>query len=306
VENQLREVLQSEVPLVSEVTQHPLRAGGKRLRPALVLLGGRFHRPEERERLVGLAAAVELIHMATLVHDDVVDQAATRRGHDTVNARWGDRMAVLSGDYVFGCAFTLIARWGTPAVIASLSRCVTEMAKGEMVQFGRVRRFRETEEDYLNWITRKTAIFIAESTQIGAMACGAPDSVLLPLRGYGHALGMCFQIVDDVLDIVGTPETLGKPALGDLKNGVTTLPFIHALRESQERDLLRDLLSDGYSAEAVAEIRDILRRAGSIEYATGRAAAYAARAQRELEKLPDIPARRALSELADHLLHRAF
>ncbi len=304
VERSLRATLQTDIPLVTEVTQHPLRAGGKRLRPALALFGGRFHNPDDKDRLVGLAAAAELIHMATLIHDDMVDRSATRRGRDTVNARWGDRMAVLAGDYLFGCAFTLVAEWGNGPVINSLSRCVMEMAKGEMVEFGRVRRFKETEADYLDWIEKKTALFIAESSQIGALGTGAPEGIVAPLWRFGRNLGLCFQIVDDVLDLTASPDSLGKPAGCDIRNGVTTLPIIHALRESGERDRLRAILRDGQAEESVAEVLTILERAGSLEYATGRAADFAAAAHRELGRLPDTPTRRSLADMTEHLLHR--
>lgn len=304
VERNLRRVLYTDVPVVTEVTQHPLNGGGKRLRPALCLLGGRFHQPEDKERLVGLATAAELIHMATLVHDDIVDQSATRRGQDTVNARWGDRMAVLTGDFLFARAFTLVAQWANGAALDSLCHCVTEMAKGEMRQFGRIGHFTETEADYIDWIEKKTALFIAESSQLGALACGAPPSVTEPLAGFGRALGLCFQIVDDVLDITSSTERLGKPTGGDLRNGVTTLPLIHALRESADRDRLLDLLSNGHDEETAREVVDILTRSGSLRYASARAADYATVAHQELRKLPDVPARRALAEMAEHLLHR--
>lgn len=222
-----------------------------------------------------------------------------------MNARWGDRMAVLTGDYLFGCAFTLVARWGNGGVIDSLSRCVMEMAKGEMLQFGRVRRFTETEDDYLEWIDRKTAIFMAESTQMGAMATGADEEVTGPLWRYGRAVGLCFQIVDDLLDLTSSVERLGKPAGGDIRNGVTTLPLIHALRESEERERLLAILRDGHGEDSVVEAVTILKRAGSLEYATSRAADFAAAAHRELAGLPDIPARQALADLAQNLLQRS-
>ena len=304
MERLLREILASDVPLVTDVTQHPLRGGGKRLRPALAILGSRFCLSSRSEQVTGLAAAAELIHMATLIHDDIVDGSVTRRGRDTVNARWGDRMAVLAGDFLFGVAFTLVARWGNQAVIDSLSRCVTEMAKGEMVQFGRIRRLHNTEDDYLDWIEKKTAIFIAESVQIGATGAGASDEIRRPLWSYGRALGLCFQIVDDVLDLTSSVERLGKPTGEDIRNGTPTLPVIHALRESEERDQLKALLTDGHSEGSQREVLDILERAGSLEYATERAASYATSARRELAKLPDIPARDALASMADHLLHR--
>lgn len=304
VERRLHEVLQSNIPLVTEITQHPLRAGGKRLRPALALLGGRFAQPDDSERIIGLATATELIHMATLIHDDIVDRSTTRRGLDTVNARWGDRMAVLAGDYLFGVAFTIVARWGNSKVISCLSECVRQMAKGEMMQFGRVRRFKETEDDYLDWIEKKTAIFIAESARIGALGASAADAITRTLWSFGRALGLCFQIVDDVLDLTSSPDRLGKPAGGDVRNGVTTLPIIHALRESDEREQLKAVLSNGHDEDSFRVVLDILKRSGSLQYAVGRAAGYAAVAHNELAKLPDTPARRALAEMTEHLLHR--
>lgn len=303
VERRLREVLQADVPLVTEVVQHPLRGGGKRLRPALVLLGGRFH-PYTEQRLTSLAAAAELIHMATLVHDDIVDRSTTRRGQDTVNARWGDRMAVLAGDYLLGCALHIVAENGTARVIASLSQCVKEMAGGEMRQFGRVNRLALTEPDYLDWIDKKTALFIAESARLGAMAAGAPDLVLEALWGYGRSLGLCFQIVDDVLDLTASFDNLGKPIGGDVRNGVLTLPLIHALRESTERAELRGMLMNGQTPGAMADLLGILKRAGSLEYAQGVARSYAAVAGRWLETLPATPARDALAEISDDLLKR--
>jgi heptaprenyl diphosphate synthase len=304
VERRLREVLQSDVPLVTDVIQHPLRGGGKRLRPALVLLGGRFSPEREQERLINLAAAAELIHMATLVHDDVVDQSSKRRGQDTVNARWGDRMAVLGGDYLLGCALTLIAEWGGARVLVSLSACVREMAASEMRQFGRVDRLALSETDYLDWIEKKTALFIGECAHLGAMGCGAPDDVVGTLWRYGRALGLCFQIVDDLLDFTSSTERLGKSTGEDVRNGVPTLPVIHALRESPERERLRVLLENGRDPGALEDVLSILRRSGSLEYAFGRASSYAAVAHGELARLPDIPARRALAELTDDLLHR--
>lgn len=304
VERKLREVLQSDVPLVTEVTQHPARGGGKRLRPALVLLGGRFYRPEERERLIGLATSAELIHMATLVHDDIVDRADKRRGRDTVNARWGDRMAVLAGDYLLGSALALVAEWGTQEVISSLSRCVQEMAKSEMRQFGGVNRLATTEADYLDWIEKKTALLMAESAQLGAMGSGAPPEIVGPLWAFGRAVGLCFQIVDDLLDLTAPPDRLGKPAGGDIRNGVSTLPIIHALAESSERARLKAILLDGQGSDDLEEVVDILRRSGSFEYAFGRASSFAAVARHELDKLPTIPARQALSDMVDSLLYR--
>lgn len=306
VEGQLRDVLETDAPVVTLLTRHPLLGGGKRLRPALTLLGGRFCPPGERERVIGLATAMELVHMATLVHDDIVDLSATRRGQDTVNARWGDRMAVLTGDYLFGRAFTLVAEWGNAGVINSLSRCVMEMAKGEMLQFGKVRRFRESEADYLEWIERKTALLIAEAAQTGALAGQAPEAVAGALWRYGRALGLCFQVVDDLLDLTAPAERTGKPAGGDIRNGVTTLPIIHALRESEERSRLLAILEDGTSEDSVAEALEIVRRAGSLDYASNRAASFATSARRELADLPDIPARAALSEMTEHLLARTY
>ncbi len=289
---------------MTEVTQHPLRSGGKRLRPALALLGGRFHRPEDKERQVGLACSAELLHMATLIHDDIVDRARRRRGQETINARWGDRMAVLAGDYLLGSALALVATWGNRSVIESLSKCVQEMAKGEMIQFGRVNRLTDTEADYLDWIEKKTALLMAESAHLGAMGSGAPAKIVRPLWSYGRAVGLCFQIVDDVLDLTASAQSLGKPTGGDVKNGVPTLPVIHALAESSERAELRAILANGRDGSAVGDVVEILKRSGSFEYAYGRASSYAVMAHGELDKLPDIPARQALADMAHSLLHR--
>lgn len=306
LEQEIHRVLHTEDPLLWEVSTHLLRAGGKRLRPALLLTCAGFHRYDLR-KLFPVAAAVELIHMATLVHDDVVDGSLVRRGLPTVNARWSQQVSILLGDYLFARAFCLLSSEGDNFVVNTMAGVVLDMSRGEIEQTSKCYWLELTEEDYFSCIGKKTAIFIAECCALGAYLSGAPAGETKALREYGYCIGMGFQIIDDLLDLTASEGKLGKPVGSDLRSGVLTLPVIHALRHSPGKERLREIISRRtMGEEEIQQVREILLRAGSLEYTYDVASRMIGAARDWLQMLPPVPARSALEEIADFIVRREF
>lgn len=305
VEQHLERVLSQGAPSVREVATHLLRAGGKRLRPALVLLCARLGR-FELDRLVPVAAATELIHMATLIHDDILDGAELRRGRPTVHTRWNVPVAVLAGDLLFAEAFSELARTGDTRVVQRMADVVHAMCGGEIEEQESVRRPTEQSEDaYLHRIGQKTALFIAESCRLGALVAGVDEAVQEELFAYGYKVGVGFQIVDDVLDLTASP-VFGKAVGSDLRSGVLTLPVLHALSRSPERGRLLEIATAReVRREDVEEVRQILGGAGSFGYALEVARRYVTEAQGHLRALPRGVVRDTLWEMADFVLKRS-
>ena len=241
VEEELTRVVQAENPLLSETSGHLLQAGGKRLRPAFVLLAGKFNACPG-EQLIPLAVALELIHMASLVHDDVIDASLTRRGVPTVKACWGNRISMHTGDYLLGRALQIIAQYKDPRILQILADVSVKMVEGEVQQIVTAFDAEQGLKDYLYRIKRKTALLISTSCGVGAIASGAPDELVRSLTRYGHYVGMAFQITDDILDFVSTEEELGKAVGSDLSQGIITLPVIYALKTETQGSKLRDLI----------------------------------------------------------------
>ncbi len=306
VEAAIEAALSTRETMLEEVSTHLLRSGGKRIRPALVILASRF--PGARlEQVIDVAVAVELIHMATLVHDDVVDNADLRRGRPTVNALWNNQVSVLMGDYLFAKAFTLLADTGNNRVVRLMSEVVREMSQGELAQMASYFDVEQTEEDYYLRIARKTGYLIAEACRLGALMAGATEEQVQAVYDYGMGVGLSFQIADDLLDFFGDEETLGKPVCGDLKIGILTLPVIHALKHAPRRAELRDLiLSRSIDDGAVARVKEILREAGSFDYARQKAREHIDRAVRALDQVPTLASRPALKTLAEFVINRNF
>lgn len=242
LEEAMLSAVECETGVVTEIGAHLVAAGGKRLRPALYFLAVRCGRARPAG-VLPLAVALEMVHMATLVHDDVIDRADLRRGIPTANAKWGNQIAVLSGDYFFAKAFSLVARnYNDPAIIAILSEVICDLSEGELAQNQSAFSMPEGETDYYGRIAKKTANFIAASCQLGAIVGGLDEAAALALWRYGHAIGMAFQITDDILDIVATEKQIGKPVGNDLLEGIVTLPVIRALAVSKDAAELRALL----------------------------------------------------------------
>ena len=240
VEERLAGAVEAADPLLDEVAGHLLKAGGKRLRPALALgaaYAARGAEPASADAVTG-AAAVELVHLGSLYHDDVIDEAETRRGVPSVNARWSNIVSILAGDFLLARASALAASLGAE-VAALLADTIGELCRGQVLELAHLFDVSRTEESYLSSVEGKTASLMATSCRVGGMVNGVPDGTLDALTRFGHHLGVCFQIVDDVLDVTATEAELGKPAGNDVHEGVYTLPVIRALDGSDE---LRDLL----------------------------------------------------------------
>ncbi len=306
VDHELASIIHSQVDLVTDIGDHLLRAGGKRLRPALYILcakSGRSFPPG----IAPVAAAIELIHMATLVHDDVIDNAATRRGMATANARWGNHVTVLAGDYLFAKAFSLIATHAGSEALKILTGTICAICEGEISQAKELFNPAQTEEDYLSRIGKKTAGLIAASCELGALTAGLPLLDVHALRQYGYAIGMAFQITDDLLDVTASSEQIGKPAGNDLRQGVLTLPIIYALQHSADREELRRIIAaremaDGQVRRGIA----IVHTTDAVEYCYRRVSDYLAAARRALPaSLPD-DVRKSLRDIADFVGLRKY
>jgi len=306
VEAELERVVRLPDPSLTETSKHLLAAGGKRLRPAFCLLAARFG-PGAPERAVPLAASLELIHMASLVHDDVVDEAEIRRGRPTVRARWGNRVSTHLGDYLFAQSLILISSYDEPLVQRVLADTSVRMCQGEIHQIAGAFDVDQDFRDYLGRINRKTALLIAASCQLGGLVGGAPPAVWRRLRCYGRYLGMAFQVVDDILDLVADQGQLGKPVGSDLAQGILTLPAIRALACSPQAPRLRALLEGRLAGEDDrAEAVDIIKACGAVEYSSSLASRYVAKAKEQLDRLPGTGVRAVLYRVADFVAVRRY
>ena len=303
VEALLRETLGHDVGVVEQLGAH-LLGGGKRLRPALVLLaGGAVGTPTEH--LVPVAAACELTHMATLVHDDLVDDSDRRRGLPTVHAKWGVPMSVLIGDHLFARGFAILAARGDPAIVQVMSDVVSATCTGEIDEVAAQWDPEATSlEAYWRRIHGKTGRFIEECCRLGALVGRAPLAWTEALLSYGREVGDCFQVVDDLLDLTASPELLGKPTGSDLRSGVYTAPVLLALRGSHGADLRRLLQQRPVGDGCVAAVADLLERSGALRQTAEVAEAMARRAMASLSPLPASEHRSALHALAEGLARR--
>ena len=308
VEERMNADLGSDVRTVYALTRHILNAGGKRLRPAMVALAARAAADTvNSERLATVGAAVEFVHMATLVHDDVVDNTATRRGKPTANAVFGNGVAVLSGDYILARAMRLLAIDGDLRVIRTVSEITVEMSEGEVMEISATGRADLSREDYLEILRKKTAVFVEGCCRCGAIVAGAPSDIEDALADYGYRLGMAFQIADDLLDYTGDPEITGKPRGTDLKDGRATLPFLLALEcaaDDEKAKLLAAFGNATLSDEAVQEICDLLTRYECFDRTREAAQDQVQKAEKALSLLPPSAARDCFTALTDFVVQR--
>lgn len=308
LEQGLQEAVTSTNDLVTEVGMHIVTSGGKRIRPALCLLSARGGRAFDLPHVLPLAEALELIHTASLVHDDVIDEADTRRGAATANARWNNQVAILSGDYIFARAFTLIAEEGyDPYVSKRLADLVCNLSVGEIIQDHAVYQASRGMADYYERIQKKTADFLEICCELGAMVGGMDREEMKKLAEYGHCIGMAFQITDDLLDIEQTAETIGKPAGNDIRQGIVTLPVIRALETSPDAEKLERIVTDmEMTDEMVERALEIVKATDGVDFAKAKAGEYLARAKAALpEGLPDA-IREAYEMVADFIGDRDF
>lgn len=306
VEKELHRFVETDFPILQESAIHLLEAGGKRLRPAFTLLAGKFY-GYPIDKLQPVAMSLELIHMATLVHDDVVDDSTTRRGRPTVKAKWGNIVSIATGDYLFAKSLELIAQIDHPQVSRILAEVSIEMCQGEIQQIKASFDVQQNIKQYYYRIKRKTALLIAASCKLGALVSGAPKRQVWALGSYGHALGMAFQIVDDVLDVTAEASELGKPVGGDLRQGIMTLPMILALEKSPQKAHLFELLGRPEKSEQeVQEALRLIKTSGAIEESMRFVDLYIAKARSYLKELPNVPTRKALEDLAQFIKERRF
>lgn len=306
VEATIEQALDTEEPMLREVSTHLLKAGGKRIRPALVLLASQFPGVDPQQ-VFPVAAAVELIHMATLVHDDVVDKASVRRGRPTINALWSNQVSVLTGDYLFAKAFSMLAMTGNNRLVRIMADVVYEMSRGEMAQIDSYFAVDQTEQQYYKRIAQKTGYLIAESCRLGALVGGAAEADVQALYTYGWELGLSFQIADDLLDFVGSSRQVGKPVGADLKAGILTLPILHALQHAPARDELRRRIETRDVSDAdVAWAKEQMEAAGSLEAARTRADEHYHRACAALDAVGSLGSRETMQMLAEFVINREF
>jgi len=285
----------SRVKAITEIGEYLRNGGGKRIRPALLLLSAKLLGYEGRSA-VRLGAVVEIIHTATLVHDDIIDEAKTRRGRPAANTQWGNSKCVLAGDWLYMQAFKIAVQERNFRILDTLIELTQQMVEGELLQIERLGKL-ITLDEHFDLIFRKTACLFSVCMRLGAILAGATLEQEKALGRYGHDLGMAFQIIDDVLDLTASEDVLGKPVASDLREGKVTMAVIHALERctAEERGKIETILHHGaFNGVSHGEILEVLERYGSLEAATSRAAEYAESARRSICSFPDSEIKRAL------------
>ena len=300
--------MHSPVALIPQLAGHIIAAGGKRMRPMLTLAAARLCGYGAGDRHVSLAACVEFIHTATLLHDDVVDESDLRRGLATANAVWGNKASVLVGDFLFSRAFQVMVEDGSLDVLRILANASAVIAEGEVLQLTTANDTETTENAYLDVIKAKTAVLFAAAARVGAIVAARPRAEEEALESYGLNLGIAFQLVDDVIDYTSTAEKMGKSVGDDFRDGKITLPVVLSfLRgDEEERQFWRRTLEDLDQQDGdLARAIELMNRHGALRDTVERARHYGAIARDALGIFPDHPIKRALVELIDFAIHRA-
>ncbi len=295
----------SAVSTITEIAEYLRGGGGKRIRPTLLLLSARSL-GYTGDGMIRLGAVVELVHTATLVHDDIIDAADMRRGRPSANTTWGNEKCVLAGDWLYMQAFHIALEERNFKVLDLLIGLTQQMVEGELLQIQKLGRA-VSEAEYYDLIYRKTACLFSVSMQLGAALADAPLVQEDALARYGRAVGLAFQIVDDVLDLTATEEVLGKPVASDLREGKTTLPVIHSLKHgtAADREVIERVLEDGGFERTTGEqVQEILHRNGSVEYAMAAADRYAEQGREALASIEDSEFKRALLWVPDFVVAR--
>lgn len=302
------EQLNSQVELIPKLGAHIISSGGKRLRPVLTLLSARLFNYTGQDDAL-LAAVVEFIHTATLLHDDVVDKSDTRRGRATANSVWGSKAPVLVGDYLFSRSFQILVEHGNLKVLRIIADACAVISEGEVMQLVATNHLSTTEEHYLEVVSRKTATLFASAAQLGAVLNNRPQAEESALAKYGLLLGNAYQVVDDALDYSASNEILGKTVGDDFQEGKITLPVIHAYRHGseEEKEFWRACLERKEPQEnGLQRAIQLIRERGSLDYAMQRAKLFAQEAKTQLIGLPDTPEREAMAMLADFSVERDY
>jgi octaprenyl-diphosphate synthase len=307
VEDRLQEPVEKSGALLQVVASYALASGGKRIRPALVLLAARACGSDQRERGVTLAAVAEMMHVATLIHDDIVDHSAMRRGRPSASARWGSDVSVLVGDFLYSRAIQLLVADGDLRILQAFADATVCMTEGEVLQLQVLRDLKIGEADYLRIVTGKTAALMSAAARVGALVAGAPVPAVEALAAFGLNLGIGFQLVDDALDYVAREERLGKPVGSDFREGKITYPVIHIMRTAPlaDRAVLEGLASRvDLDNGDLAALRELVERYAAVPATMCLVDDYLARARAQLATVPDSPACRALLGLVDFVRER--
>jgi octaprenyl-diphosphate synthase len=306
IEAEIDRHLASSVPLISVVGRHIMGSGGKRLRPFLMILSARLC-GYQGDQDAALSVAFEFVHAASLLHDDVVDNADVRRSKPAANTIWGNPAAVLVGDFLYSKSILMAVGYNDIRILKVFSEATTKMAEGEVLQLIHSDDAEIDEQQYMEVITRKTAILISAACQVGAIFGGANPAQEEALRAYGHNLGIAFQLIDDTLDYTGDVKELGKPVGNDIQEGKATLPLIHALQKGNpsDRKRLREIFcADQVLSGDFLEVRDMVTRAGGIEYTQSMATKHVQLAKDAISIFPDHPVKELLNDIADYVIYR--
>lgn len=304
VEERLHQAVEVEDHQLREILRYLLDSGGKRIRPALVVLASKFH-DSDIEQVLPLAASVELLHTATLVHDDLLDGSVLRRGNPTLNANLSTGAVILVGDYLFARAADLAAATDSVPVVSIFARTLMTICSGELKQAFDQDGWRRTKEDYYQGTYSKTASLFAASTEAGALLSGASPPTVQALRDYGHNLGMAFQIVDDILDFTGDERELGKPIGSDLRQGTITLPLLLFLETHPEVDILPSIFEeDGGREERIVSLVDMVSDSSATGSAREAAERFTVESKEAIQDLSPNEYRQVMLDLADYLLER--
>ena len=303
VEESIKDVAKLQFPFLAQLLDQVFETTGKRTRPAITLLSASFH-PHDPAEIETLAAAVELLHIATLIHDDTVDNSTVRRGKATVGSLWGQNVAVLLGDYIFATSATFVCDTGNTRVIRRFSETIMELSSGELQELAEAYAEGQTMDSYLHRIHMKTASLFMTASESGAVLSGAPEETVQALRAYGYNLGMAFQIVDDILDFEGTEEEVGKPVGADLAHGIVTLPTLVAIRRHPHDNPIPALFQQPHDSARLARALDMIQVPEIIDESYAVAETYCRTALEALEPLESNAGRRSLEELVRYVLKR--
>ncbi|MEW9049825.1 MAG: heptaprenyl diphosphate synthase component II [Neobacillus sp.] len=304
IEKKLEATIQADSLLLKQASLHTLQAGGKRIRPVFVLLAGKFGHYDINV-MKNVAVALELIHMASLVHDDVIDDADIRRGQPTVKAKWDNKTAMYTGDFIFALALELMADIEKPLAHKILANTIVEVTIGEVEQIKDKYRYDQNLRNYLRRIKRKTALLIAASCQLGAIAAGTDEKVHKKLYLFGYYVGMSFQITDDILDFTSTEEELGKPAGSDLLQGNITAPVLYAMEDMKIR-IEVEKVHEHIEPAHMEEVLKLIKDSGAIEKSTKLSDMYLEKALAVLEDLPSNRARKTFRDIAKFIGRRKY
>jgi heptaprenyl diphosphate synthase len=304
IEKKLEATIQADSLLLKQASLHTLHAGGKRIRPIFVLLAGKFGH-YDINIMKNVAVALELIHMASLVHDDVIDDADLRRGQPTVKAKWDNKTAMYTGDFVFALALELMTEIENPLAHKILANTIVEVTVGEIQQIKDKYRFDQNLRDYLRRIKRKTALLIAASCQLGAIAADLEEPIHNKLYLFGYFVGMSFQITDDILDFTATEEELGKPAGSDLLQGNITAPALFAMEDEKIRKEIEKVHENMEPAQ-IEKIISLIKESGAIEKSITLSDMYLNKALMVLEELPANRAKKTLRDIAKFIGRRKY